>query len=98
MMPSAREVINRMHENHYIIIWTCRTGQYLLDAVNWLLACGIKFDRVNDHQPDNAAQYGDAGKKIFAHCYIDDRNIGGFPGWVEVEQMIINMESEEKKE
>lgn len=30
-------------------------------------------------------------KKIYAHCYIDDKNIGGFPGWLvcmkEIERM-----------
>lgn len=91
-MPYAKEVINRLHENHYIIIWTCRTGQNLLDAVNWLLASGIEFDRVNDHNPANLALYGGESKKVYAHCYIDDKNLGGFPGWPAAEAMVIQME------
>lgn len=92
-MPGAKEVITRLHEQgHYLIIWTCRTGQNLLDAVNWMLEEGIPFDRVNDHNPDNLARYGDGGKKVYAHCYIDDKNLGGFPGWPVAERMIKELE------
>lgn len=89
MQPYAKQVINRIHaEGHYIIIWSCRTGNMLLDAVNYLLASGICFDRVNDHEPDNASRYDGVGKKIHADIYIDDKNLGGFPGWKEVERLM----------
>ncbi|HOU68487.1 MAG TPA: HAD hydrolase family protein [Paludibacteraceae bacterium] len=88
-MPYAKEAINQLHKDgHYIIIWTCRTGKNLLDAINWLLQEGIAFDRVNDHNPDNAAQYGHDGKKVYADLYIDDKNLGGFIGWKEALQQI----------
>lgn len=94
-MPYAQEVINHLHsEGHYIIIWTCRTGQNLIDAINWLLANKIEFDRVNDHNPDNVAKYGEGGKKVYAHCYIDDKNIGGFPGWHQAYAMILELEED----
>ena len=81
--PYAGESLRKLHdEGHKIIIWTCRTGDQLLNAINWLLERKIPFDRVNDHDPENIAKYGEGGKKIYAHCYIDDKNIGGFPdGW-----------------
>ncbi len=31
-------------------------------------------------------------KKIYAHCYIDDKNIGGFPGWLACVEEIERME------
>lgn len=96
--PYAKEVINRLKgDGHYIIIWTCRTGKPLLDAVNWLLQQGIAFDRVNDHNPDNVAQYGDGGNKVYAHCYIDDKNLGGFCGWPIAYNVIKNMKEEWEK-
>lgn len=96
--PYAREVITRLHEGgHYIIIWTCRTGERLLEAVNWLLEQKIPFDRINDHHPDNLREYGNiGGKKIYAHCYIDDKNLGGFPGWLEAEREINRSELKDK--
>ena len=76
--PYAGESLRKLHdEGHKIIIWTCRTGDQLLNAINWLLERKIPFDRVNDHDPENIAKYGEGGKKIYAHCYIDDKNIGG---------------------
>ena len=81
--PYAGESLRKLHsQGHKIIIWTCRTGDRLLEAINWLLEHQIPFSRINDHDPDNLAKYGgEGGKKIYAHVYIDDKNIGGFPGW-----------------
>lgn len=93
--PYAVEVLNRLHaEGHYIIIWTCRCGQPLLDAINWLLENNIPFDRVNDHNPDNVRIYGEGGNKVYAHVYIDDKNLGGFPGWAAAEEEIRKMTEE----
>ena len=85
LQPYAKEIINRLHDDgHYIIIWTCRHDDDLLNAVNWLLNNGIKFDRVNDHNPENLAQYGGNTRKIYAHLYIDDKQVGGLPSWNEI--------------
>ena len=64
-MPGAKKSLEELREKgHYIIIWTCRTGELLVKAINWLLEEGIPFDRVNDHEPVNLAIYGDGGKKV----------------------------------
>ncbi len=97
-MPYAGEVLRRLHDKgHYITLWTCRTGVQLLDAVNWLLEHKIPFDRINDHNPENVRKYGSGGKKIYAHCYVDDKNVGGFPGWMETERLINEAEEEYQK-
>lgn len=75
-------------EGHYIIIWTCRTGERLKEAINWLLERGIPFDRVNDHCPANVAMYGDGGMKVHADVYIDDQQVGGLPEWSEIENWV----------
>jgi hypothetical protein len=96
-MPGAGDTLRRLHDSgHYLIVWTCRSGENLLNAVNWLLAHHIPFDRINDHNPDNVRIHGSEGKKVYAHCYIDDRNLGGFPGWEEAEKIIRQMEVEYK--
>lgn len=94
-MPYAGEVLRRLHASgHYIILWTCRCGDRLLDALNWLLEHKIPFDRINDHNPDNVRLYGEGGNKVYAHCYVDDKNAGGFPGWLEIEKWINETETE----
>lgn len=81
LMPGAHAVINLLYtKGHYIIINTCRTGDHLAAALNFLHEKRIKFDIVNDNHPDLTKQYG-VTRKVFADVYIDDRNLGGFPGW-----------------
>lgn len=73
--------------DHTIILWTCRSGERLTDAINWLLEHNIPFDRVNEHCPNNLAQYGDkppGTRKVYADVYIDDKAIGGIPTWNEI--------------
>lgn len=84
-------------EGHYIIIWTCRTGDLLLEAINWLLENDIPFSRVNDHNPDNLAQYGIDGKKIYADVYIDDKQVGGLPTWPEIVEWVWKVEEEQQR-
>lgn len=96
-MPRSLETLKKLADDgHYIIIWTCRTKQHLLDAINWLLENNVEFHRVNDHNPENVAIYGDAGNKVYAHTYIDDKNLGGFPGWDQAYEIIKKMEEEYK--
>jgi hypothetical protein len=93
VMPYARQVINRLADDgHYIIIWTSRNGARLLEAINWLLEQGIRFHRINAHEPTSMIRYGDDSRKVFADVYIDDRNIGGFQGWRWVAQLLFEQD------
>jgi len=97
LQPYAADVINRLHQQgHYLIINTCRSGDQCLEAVNYLLQKGIPFHRVNDNHPDQTALYNNNSRKIYAHVYIDDKNLGGFPGWLQTEEIINQMELEYK--
>lgn len=88
LVPNAKKVINQLHsQGHYIIINTCRAGNELISAINYLLEKGIKFDRVNDNHPEMTAKYG-VTRKVFADVYIDDRNFGGLPLWLDVYDQI----------
>lgn len=91
LMPYAQDVIQRLHEEgNYIIIWTCRQGEALIDCVNYLIEHKVPFDRINRGAPHNVTQYGSDGKKIYADVYIDDKNLGGFPGWKEVGNQLLD--------
>ena len=93
-MPGAREAINALRaEGHYIIIWTCREGRQQTEMVNWLLEKGIGFDRINDHQPDQVVTYGSDARKVYAHCYVDDKNVGGMLPWKDIAAWIRSREA-----
>lgn len=78
--PYAGESLRKLHdEGHKIIIWTCRTGEQLLNAINWLLERKIPFDRVNDHDPKNVAKYGEGGKKYMPIAILMTKTSGAFP-------------------
>lgn len=73
-------------EGDEIILWTARSGQYLQDAVEWCESQGLKFFAINSNYHMSVAhQNGFKGsRKIHADIFIDDRNVGGFPGWPKV--------------
>lgn len=70
-----------------LILWTFRSGKELNDAVEFCRRNGIEFYAVNRNYPEEV--YDETvSRKIDADIYIDDKNIGGFPGWSEVYQLI----------
>lgn len=58
-----------------LILWTCRYGDRLIDAVEWCTARGIQFDSVNENLPDIIESFGGDTRKIFADEYWDDRAV-----------------------
>jgi|SRR5450759_767388 len=71
-----------------LILWTFRTGKELDDAVNYCRLNGIEFYAVNKNYPEEVFDET-VSRKIDADIYIDDKNIGGFPGWSGVWQILI---------
>ena len=70
-----------------LILWTFRTGKELEEAVEFCRKNGVEFYAVNKNYPEEIMDEH-VGRKIDADIFIDDRNIGGFPGWSEVWQML----------
>jgi hypothetical protein len=78
-----------------LILWTFRTGKELDEAVDYCRKNGIEFYAVNRNYPEEV--YTDEiSRKVDADIYIDDKNIGGFPGWSEIWQMLNPWELQEK--
>lgn len=93
--PCAAATLRKLHEDgHYLIINTCRSGDELVNAINWMLERNIPFHRVNDNHPEQTAIYGSNSRKIYAHVYIDDKQILGLPHWDVIYQEITQMEAE----
>lgn len=63
-------------EGHELILWTCREGKELSDAVKWCSDHGLTFDAVNDNLPRVIEEWGGSNpRKIFANAYYDDRSL-----------------------
>jgi len=79
-----------------LILWTFRTGKELEDAVEFCRKNGVEFYAVNKNYPEEIFDET-VSRKINADIYIDDKNIGGFPGWSEVWQMLNPFELQQKE-
>ena len=79
-----------------LILWTFRNGKELDDAVEFCRQNGIEFYAVNKNYPEEIFDAA-ISRKIDADLYIDDKNIGGFPGWSEIWQMLNPFELQQKE-
>jgi hydroxymethylpyrimidine pyrophosphatase-like HAD family hydrolase len=71
-------VKNQKKAGAKIILWTCRTGFQLNEAVEWCKNQGIELDAVNENLPESIYLFGGDSRKIFAHEYLDDKNCSRF--------------------
>lgn len=68
------ELIYRKSLGDKLILWTCRSGLQLEQAVKWCESYGLCFDAVNDNLPESVERYGNNSRKITADVYIDDKS------------------------
>lgn len=61
-------------QGRQIILWTCRCGKQLEEAVEWCRKRELEFDAVNENLPEIIEKYGSDGRKIYADVYIDDKS------------------------
>lgn len=74
-------------KGHKLILWTFREGELLDEAVIYCKENGVEFYAVNRSYPEEDFDLG-MSRKIHADIFIDDRNVGGFPGWDKIWQML----------
>lgn len=95
-LPLAFEVLKELKAAGFrLILWTCRENdgflidrQFLTEAIEFCKENGVEFEGHNE-TPENCEFRPNGGRKAYAHYYIDDRNLGGFPGWETVRAMLI---------
>ena len=58
-----------------VILWTCREGKRLNEALIFLQKYGFRPNLVNQNSPQAIAMLGHDPRKIYADVYIDDKNI-----------------------
>lgn len=65
----------KQKEGDIIILWTCREKKMLEEAVEFCEKFGLRFDYINENTKENIEKYGNNTRKVFAHYYIDDKNM-----------------------
>ncbi|MCR4849744.1 MAG: hypothetical protein K5870_00650 [Lachnospiraceae bacterium] len=60
-------------QGNKLILWTCRAGDPLENAISWCKEYGLEFDAINDNLPEIVSLYGNNSRKITCDYYIDDR-------------------------
>lgn len=85
----AFETLKKLQSEGYrLILWTYRSGKYLEEAVEFCRKNGVEFYAVNSSFEGEIFDRETQSRKIDADLFIDDRNLGGFPGWGEVYNII----------
>lgn len=72
-VPLAIDYLKALQGPAKLLLWTLRTGPALKAATDYLLEQGITFWGYNQN-PEQAEW--NQSPKIYAHLYIDDKNLG----------------------
>lgn len=87
MLFAFETMIELQKKKHQLILWTYRSGRELDEAVEFCRKNGVEFYAINQSYPEEVYD-PETSRKIHAHVFIDDRNIGGFLGWSRIWQML----------
>ena len=88
VIPDSFKVLKKLKaEGHIIILWTCRSGVELKEAVKYCKKNGLEFHALNNNSNDEEFD-NDTSRKIYADLYIDDRNLFELPDWNTIYQMV----------
>lgn len=88
-IPFAIDTLKKLQQedHHQLILWTCREGELLQEAIDYCASRGLEFYAVNSNYPEETADFVRA-RKLEVDLFIDDRNLGGIPDWGVIYQMI----------
>lgn len=85
----AFETLKKLQSEGYrLILWTYRSGKSLEEAVEFCRKNGLEFYAINASYEGEDFDPHSQSRKIDADLFVDDRNLGGFPGWGEVYEII----------
>ena len=88
--PFAIETLKMLiADRHRVVLWTCREGELLDQALEWCRERGVEFYAANRDYPEETTDNNPHfTRKLKADMFIDDRNLGGLPDWGTIYTMI----------
>jgi len=89
LMPDCKKIIENLFYNGCrLIVWTTRNEDSLDFVKSVLKKHDILqyFEQINENVEE--IQFWNT-RKIFGDYYIDDLNLGGFPGWLKAYKIIM---------
>ena len=90
----AFDAIKNLQANgHKCVLWTCRYGESLNEAIQFLLDRGVQMDGYNSNV------YPLESRKIVADVYVDDKNVFMVDSvdWYKIEKYILSLGNQEVK-
>jgi len=68
-------LIKQQRNGNQVILWTCREGKSLKEAVDFLRNHGFIPTYINQNVPVAIRMMKHDSRKVYADVYIDDKNI-----------------------
>lgn len=90
-IPFATDTLKMLIADHHkLILWSCREGKLLDEAVDWCKERGVEFYAVNRDYPEERGKENNNhfSRKLKVDIFVDDRNVGGLPDWGTIYRMI----------
>lgn len=69
-----RKLKEQQRRGACVILWTCRDGTRLAEAIKRLRCAGFAPNLVNQNHPTAIRMLGHDPRKIYADLYIDDKS------------------------
>ena len=66
-------ILRWLMQRHTVVLWTCRSGQHLDDALRWCRDNGLRFEFVNCNTFDRIRAYGGDCRKLSCDILVDDK-------------------------
>jgi len=70
-LPLIEKLIMARNNGHKLILWTCRGGKWLEEAIEFCKGYGLEFDAVNENI--KGREYINLSCKVVADIYVDDK-------------------------
>lgn len=74
-LPVINAIKTLQSQGHEFILWTCRAGEQLDQAIQFLEQQGLHFTKVNQDSDYHLNMFEGRPRKIGADFYVDDKSL-----------------------